>query len=135
MTVALSDLVPAVIRNPSRVASAGSGGSWVADVESLKGSASVIRVRHYQTLMVAMLVDDPIGSVFNVPDRLRGLYLCAGWGSVSDQGGLNRIFDSVGLPIRYSRADGCFDIRSGLAVEPVIRERFDHRANPLWVAR
>lgn len=93
---------------------AGSGGAWrTATVErhtnndgdrySLTGPTIRRRqVWHYGTLMLEWTVDDENRWDGNVDT----VYTSTGHGSVSDQGGMNRLFRALGMPLRYNRAGG-----------------------------
>ena len=59
-------------------------------------SNGVCRLYHYSTCMLVWNVDKP-----HDPEVLD---YDLGWGSVSDQGGMNRAFTALGIPLRYDRS-------------------------------
>jgi len=81
---------------------------------------------HYTTLMLSWREDDPADENY--------LDYSLGHGSVSDQGGMNRAFQLLGIPLRYTRAGGA-------SIEPIdpslakpLRENalYFHNRRKLW---
>lgn len=75
----------------------GVAGAWRIERVYIHG-ARVARLYHYSTLMLQWDIDFPHGS-----DKLDW---SLGWGSVSDQQGMNVAFRELGLPYYYSRRQG-----------------------------
>lgn len=53
-------------------------------------------IYHYGTCMAVLIVSERSAEIGFVPYSV-------GWGSVSDQGGMNKILAAAGLPLRYRR--------------------------------
>jgi hypothetical protein len=75
----------------------GRAGAWRVEREQVDGK-TVCRLWHYGTNMLTWNLEDP-----SDPDVLD---YSTGWGSVSDQGGMNRAFRVLGLPLYFQRAGG-----------------------------
>lgn len=84
-----------------RALRAGSGGAWRLD-ETMCGRRGIY---HYGTLMIAFTVVNEDGLVEWDGDP-GNVYLSTGNGSVSDQGGMNEIFKTLGMPFYFSRKGG-----------------------------
>lgn len=76
---------------------AGVAGAWRTERVYIHG-ARVARLYHHGTMMLQWDIDFPQGS-----DKLDW---SLGWGSVSDQNGMNTAFRVLGLPYYYSRKGG-----------------------------
>lgn len=72
--------------------SAGSGRAWRSETDG-NGNRYIW---HYSTVMLKFKESDPTAD----------LYMSIGYGSVSDQHGMNTLFRALGLPYRYVRAGG-----------------------------
>lgn len=108
--------------------SAGSGGAWRChtfdDPHGLYPGKRVSVLYHYSTLMLQWNEDDP-----SDPDVLD---YSTGWGSVSDQGGMNTAFRVLGLPYRFDRSGGASI--TDLRIERAEREGKQHgQAAGSWV--
>jgi hypothetical protein len=78
---------------------AGSNSSWEVTGEwTPNGVVLVKHLWHYGTLMLTWRADNPSDPNY--------LDYCTGWGSVSDQGGMNTAFRVLGIPLRFDRAGG-----------------------------
>lgn len=75
----------------------GVAGAWRTERVYIHG-ARVARLYHYGTMMLQWDIDFPKSS-----DKLDW---SIGWGSVSDQNGMNTAFRALGLPYYYSRRRG-----------------------------
>jgi len=76
----------------------GKGRAHAWRVEQHRNGRTQATLYHYSTAMLVWNVDAPTD-----PDVLDyGL----GWGSASDQGGMNTAFSELGLPLYYSRRGG-----------------------------
>lgn len=82
-----------IIRNGS--GRAGSGGAWRAITVRDSDGRDVCELWHHGTLMLRWNAERP-----SDPDVLD---FSTGWGSVSDQGGMNTAFRALGLPYRMDR--------------------------------
>lgn len=76
---------------------AGSNGSWRCETNSVD-STPVCTLWHYSHCMLEWNRDNPNDGKY--------LYVSTGWGSVSDQGGMNQAFRALGIPLKFSRAGG-----------------------------
>jgi len=83
-----------------KAGNAGSGNSWVSYHSTDTNGRKTLDVWHDGHNMLSVTFKDD-GS----PD-LSTLYLSVGWGSVSDQGGMNQILRELRLPYYYSRQGG-----------------------------
>lgn len=72
---------------------AGSGGAW-----RVTETSGVRRLWHHGTLMLVWNKNNP-----NDPEFLD---YNIGWGSVSDQGGMNTAFRTLGIPLYFNRKGG-----------------------------
>jgi hypothetical protein len=77
---------------------AGSNASWSAETHETPDGVVVRTIRHYGHLMLQFRVDNPRDPNY--------LFYSTGWGSVSDQGGMNRLFRVLNIPRYFSRAGG-----------------------------
>lgn len=75
---------------------AGSGGAW--RVERDWPAEGVATLWHYATAMLRWRIDQP--------DDPEWLCTSTGHGSVSDQGGMNQAFKTLGLPLYFTRQGG-----------------------------
>lgn len=75
----------------------GRAGAWSV-YRDIRDEFTVCRLYHYSTMMLQWRDDYPID-----PDWLD---YSIGWGSVSDQGGMNRAFRELGIPLYFSRSGG-----------------------------
>lgn len=75
----------------------GTAGHWRVERE-IRDEFTVCRLYHYSTCMLTWRDDYPID-----PDILD---YSLGWGSVSDQGGMNQAFRALGIPLYFSRKEG-----------------------------
>jgi hypothetical protein len=92
---------------------AGSERSWLSESGQNGSKTANIRIIwHYNHMMLKFNVDDPADPQY--------LSMSTGWGSVSDQGGMNRLFRELNLPYYFSRAGGA-EIHE---VEPRWRTRY-----------
>jgi hypothetical protein len=81
-----------------------SAGKWSTITKN-----GVTTLYHYSTAMLVWNTDEPHDSSVLGWDF--------GWGSVSDQGGMNRAFEELGLPYYYSRKGGASIISLNSAEE------------------
>jgi hypothetical protein len=78
----------------------------------------IVHLRHYGTTMLVWSVEDP--------HDLAVLDYSTGWGSVSDQNGMNTAFRELGLPYRFDR-----DARGGgPRVTELVRGPEGHYVHP-----
>jgi hypothetical protein len=77
---------------------AGSSGAWRVERDEPADPfvGAVATLRHHGTVMLRWKVSNPSDP--------RVLDYGIGWGSVSDQGGMNTAFRVLGLPLRFDRA-------------------------------
>lgn len=94
----LDTLVTDGIRSPRRTAHAGSNGAWRVTVIDRTDGTFLVDLWHYAHRMAAFVADGDGDLV-----REHGIYLCTGWGSVSDQNGMNRILSAANAQIRFRR--------------------------------
>lgn len=101
----------------------GTAGAWRVEVHGVRRE-----LWHYSTRMLVWTRDGKTG-------RALVLDTCTGWGSVSDQNGMNTAFKALGLPLRFDR-----DQRGGgpriteLTLHPcghVTDPAVDHRSCPV----
>lgn len=91
-----------LVRTARHGARAGSGGAWrihrwrPAPIHD--PSRECVTLYHHNTAMLTWRADDPRDPTV--------LAYSTGWGSRSDQGGMNRAFKVLGLPLYFSRAGG-----------------------------
>lgn len=78
--------------------SAGSNGSWRVFEDEIDGKVTVRILYHYDHRMLRWNRDNPTD-----PEHLD---YSTGWGSVSDQGGMNTAFRTLGIPLYFSRNGG-----------------------------
>lgn len=77
---------------------AGSEGSWKSQTFTFSNGVEVREIYHYGHHMLSFRITDPSDTNY--------LDYSIGWGSVSDQGGMNQLFLTLGLPYYYSRLGG-----------------------------
>lgn len=77
---------------------AGTAGAWRTSMWTDGTGRKTATLHHYSTAMLRWDVAQPSN-----PDVLD---YSTGWGSVSDQGGMNTAFRVLGLPLYFSRAGG-----------------------------
>ena len=79
---------------------AGTAGAWRVEIENwdFRGNEQVGHLYHYSTRMLTWRLAEPTDDDY--------LCIALGWGSVSDQNGMNTAFRVLGLPYRYDRAGG-----------------------------
>jgi hypothetical protein len=94
-----------LIRRAENDRKAGKAGAWSTRVEGgpCVGDKTVAELYHYSTLMLTWTVGDP--------DDSEVLDWSLGWGSVSDQQGMNKAFRILGLPYYFSRSGGAEIVR------------------------
>jgi hypothetical protein len=87
----------------------GKTNKWRAHTESDPATGKLRHlIYHYSTLMLSYYVE--VDSEY--PKRYRwdgdpyGVDAYLGWGSVSDQGGMNDLFKELGMPLYFSRKGG-----------------------------
>lgn len=95
-----------------------SAGAWSIAIVYIHG-ARVARLYHHGTMMLAWDIDFPQSS-----DKLDW---SLGWGSVSDQNGMNVAFRVLDLPYYYSRKGGAHIIS--------LNDRNDVKGLPVYVRR
>ena len=76
----------------------GKAGAWEVTRTDNGQCDTCCRLYHYST---CMLVWDPYD-----PANEASLDYSLGWGSVSDQHGMNKVFRELGIPLYYSRKGG-----------------------------
>ena len=97
---------------------AGKAGAWRTERVYIDG-ARVARLYHHGTMMLQWDIDFPLSS-----DKLDW---SLGWGSVSDQNGMNTAFAVLGLPYYFSRK-GCASIIS-------LHDRESCKGLPVYIRR
>lgn len=86
----------------------------------------VCRLYHYSTCMLVWNLHDPCD-----PEVLD---YSLGWGSVSDQGGMNRAFEALGIPRYFSRKGGAEIVETDHDNAQEIRRVYlDMRERYAWV--
>lgn len=87
----------------------GKAGKWSSSDEWSEHWKCHIRVvRHYGTTMLIFPIDLQSGRWTGDPDQVD---IFRGWGSVSDQQGVNQLLARIGAPYYYSRKDGASIVR------------------------
>ena len=87
----------------------GTAGAWRVERSTITTPGStrgveVATLYHYGTAMITWQVDNP--------GCRSALYMGTGWGSVSDQNGMNIAFRILSLPYSYKRAGGAAIVRN-----------------------
>lgn len=75
----------------------GIAGAWRVERDELDGE-TVCHLYHYSTKMLSWRESEPTDETI--------LDYSLGWGSVSDQNGMNTAFRALGIPLYFSRAGG-----------------------------
>lgn len=75
----------------------GKAGHWRVERE-IRDEYTVCHLYHYNHKMLSWRDDYPIDENY--------LDYSTGWGSVSDQGGMNQAFRILGIPLYFQRAGG-----------------------------
>lgn len=84
--------------------------SWTATIDPVERpdsmAAGLVNVWHYETLMISFTIDSE-GRFLTVDEAN------IGWGSATDQQGMNELFRTMDMPYRYHRAGGARIVFTG----------------------